>query len=122
LHADQEVVLVLNEEDEDVLTETVFVGFHIVLRVGDDSGLEDRGEILGGHLIQIGLCGEDGKKIEDVEEQLTVEWWELSDKFLIALDCGIQVKSASRWTLSFHLAHSLRLVSAEGLAKLIVKV
>jgi hypothetical protein len=53
LHANEEVILVLNEEDEHVLTETVFRNRHIVLWVGQHSRLEDGGKICSGHLVEV---------------------------------------------------------------------
>jgi hypothetical protein len=58
-HANEEVILVLDEEDEHVLTESVFHGCHIVLRVGDQPRLEYCCQVGGSHAVEIRLGCED---------------------------------------------------------------
>ena len=53
LHANQEVILVINEEYEDVLAQSVFLRCHIVLRMRQYAGLEDGSKIVRCHLVDI---------------------------------------------------------------------
>lgn len=65
--------MVLNQKDKHVLAELVVLGGHVVGRVREHSGLEDGGQVGGGHAVEVGLGGKDGQEVEDVEQQLSVE-------------------------------------------------
>jgi hypothetical protein len=52
-HTNKEAVLVLDQEDEHILGEAIFLRCHVVLRVREQSRLEDSCQIRGGHLVQI---------------------------------------------------------------------
>lgn len=60
-HTNQEVILVVNEEYEHVLAETVILWGHVMLRMRENTRLEDGGEIGRCHLVHIGFGGEDCK-------------------------------------------------------------
>jgi hypothetical protein len=66
LHTDQEVVLVIDEKYQYVLAKTVVLRRHIVLRMGQEPRLKDSSEIRRGHLVDICLCGENSKEIQDI--------------------------------------------------------
>ena len=61
-------------------------------RVGEHSGLEDGGQVGGGHAVEVGLGGKDGQEVENVEQQLSVERRELLDELLVGNDCSLPVK------------------------------
>ena len=90
--------------------------------VREDAGLEDGGKVLRVHAVDVGLGGKDGEQVEDVEQQLTVERWQLCDEVLVLGDGGAHVEAV----------HKLRPVGvdnkglldcmAEGLAEALIKV
>jgi hypothetical protein len=51
VHANEEVILVLNEKDDDALVKTVFLGCHGMVRVRKHAWLKDGSQVLGGHAI-----------------------------------------------------------------------
>jgi hypothetical protein len=77
LHPDQEVVLVVNQKNQHVLAQPVLGRRHVVVRVGEDAGLEDCGKIRGGHFVEVRLGGEDGEEIENVQQKLPIQGWHL---------------------------------------------
>lgn len=85
-HAEQKIVLVQDEEYEDVLGEAVVCRRHLMLRVGNQTRLEDGRQVRCWHQINVRFGGEDGKKIEDVEQQLAVERRQLADQLLVGFD------------------------------------
>ena len=86
LHANQEVVLVVNQEYKDILAQSVVLRRHIVLRVGQNSGLEDGSKVGRGHFVNIRFGSKDSEQVEDVEKQLAVERRQLLDTVLIDAD------------------------------------
>lgn len=84
MHTDEEMILVLNEENDDVLIQSVLLGRHGVGGVGEHAGLEDGCEILGRHPIQVRLGGKHGEQIKDVQQQLAVQGREFRDELLIS--------------------------------------
>jgi hypothetical protein len=75
LHADQEVILIVDQEDQDILAQAIVLGRHVVLRMGQYSGLKNSRQIGRGHFVDIGLCGEYSKQIKYIEKQLAIERW-----------------------------------------------
>lgn len=61
------MILVLDEESQNILTQLVIIGGHVVLRMGEQARLEDGGEIGRGHEVLVRLGGKDGQEIENVE-------------------------------------------------------
>ena len=66
VHAEEEVVLVLDEKDQDILAQFVLIGRHVMLGMGEHSGLENGGQVGRGHAVLIGLGGEDGQEIQNI--------------------------------------------------------
>jgi len=60
------VILIINEKDEDILTQTVVLRRHVVLGMRKEPWLENGSKIRSRHLIDIGLGGKDGKQVQDV--------------------------------------------------------
>jgi len=54
-HAYQEMILVLDQEYQDILTQAILGGCHIMLRVREHPRLENCSEILSSHAILVGL-------------------------------------------------------------------
>ena len=120
VHAKQEVILVFDQEDQDILTQLVLIGRHVMLGMGEHAGLEDGGEVGGGHAVLIGLGGKDGQEIENVEQQLLVERGQVANQLLVGGDGFGMV-------VGFGLgggddSAGLGLIDAQGLAKLLVRV
>ena len=111
LHTNQEVILVINEKDENILTQAVVLRGHVVLRMGQEPWLENGSKIRSRHLIDIGLGGEDGKQVQDVQEQLSVQRWQSLDLVLIYANGGIWVEASHRGLLSFTGSDSFGLVA-----------
>ena len=84
--------------------------------------MEDGGKVGCSHLVDIGFRGKHGKKIENVEEKLTVQWWKRGDELLIPLDGRVHVKFAFRWALTIKFAHCLFLMVANRVSESVVKV
>jgi hypothetical protein len=61
LHADEEVVLVLDQEDDDGLVEAVFLGSHGMGWVGEHARLENGSQVLRVHPILVRFGGKHGK-------------------------------------------------------------
>jgi hypothetical protein len=55
------MILILDQKDDDALVETVFLGGHRMLWMGEHARLEDGSEILSCHAILVGLRSEHGK-------------------------------------------------------------
>ena len=85
-HAQEEVVLVVDQEDQDVLGQLVCARSHLVARVRDQAGLEDGGKVFGIHPVQLRFGGKDGQQVQDVEQELAVERGQLGDEPLVDLD------------------------------------
>ena len=91
-----------------------------MLGMGEHAGLEDGGEVGGGHAVLIGLGGKDGQEIENVEQQLLVERGQVANQLLVGGDGFGMV-------VGFGLgggddSAGLGLIDAQGLAKLLVRV
>lgn len=120
VHAEEEVVLVLDEKDQDILAQFVLVGRHVMLGMGEHSGLEYGGQVGGGHAVLVGLGGEYGQEIQDIQEQLLVQGRQVPNQLLIGGN-GLGV------VVDFGLgggddALGLALIDAQWLAKLFVKI
>lgn len=61
------MILVLDEESQNVLTQFVVIGGHVVLRMGEQPWLEDGRKIGRGHEVLVRLGGKDSQEIENVE-------------------------------------------------------
>ena len=120
LHTNQEVVLVVNEKDENVLAKAIVLRRHVVLGMRQQSWLEDGSQIRRCHLIDISLCSENGKEIQNVEQQLPVQRGQSLDLVLVYAHGGVWVKAANRRGLSLAGPYSLCLVALEGVSKGIV--
>jgi hypothetical protein len=83
VHAKQEVILILDQKDQHVLAQLVFVRRHIMLGMGEQSGLEDGGQIARIHPILVGFGSEDRQEVENIQEQLLVQRGELSNELLV---------------------------------------
>ena len=57
-----------------------------MLGMREETGLEDGSKIGSGHFVQIGFGRKDGKEIENVQKQLTVERRQLGDEVLVDTD------------------------------------
>lgn len=120
IHAEQKVVLVLDEENENILTQLVLIGRHVMLGMGEHSRLEDGGQIGRSHAVLIGFGGKDGQKIEDVEQQLLVQRRQFPDQLLIGGNgFGVVEKFC---LVCRRRALDLALVRAQGLAELLIEV
>jgi hypothetical protein len=73
-HTDEEAVLVLDQEDEHILGEAVFLWCHVVLRVREQSRLEDSRQVRCGHLVQIRLAGKHCEEVQNIQQQLAIKW------------------------------------------------
>lgn len=120
VHAKQEVILVFDQEDQDILAQLVLVRRHVMLGMGEHAGLEDGGEIGRGHAILVGFGGKDGQEIENVEQQLLVEWGEVANQLLVGGDGFGMVVGFGLGGGDDSLG--LGLIDAQGLAKLLVNV
>jgi hypothetical protein len=121
-HADEEVILVFNQEDEHVLAEAILGWSHVVGGMRKDARLEDCGEIGRRHLVQVGLGSEYGKQVENVEQQLAVQGRELGDQLLVSFDGGINAEVANGRALAVHGSDCLRLVVSNWVPKAIVEL
>jgi hypothetical protein len=92
LHADKEVVLVFDQEYQNALIQLILFRCHCVVGVGKNAGLKNGGKVMRVHPVQVRLGGEDGEKVEDVEEQLSVERRQLRDEFLVFCDSCLFVE------------------------------
>lgn len=57
-----------------------------MLRMVKNSGLKNGCQIRCGHLVEVRLARKDCKKIQDIEQELAIEWRKLSDQALVSLD------------------------------------
>ena len=92
MHADEEMVLVLDQEYDDALIEAVLFRGHGVARVGEHAGLEDGGKVLWVHPVLVGLGGEDSEEVEDIEQELPIQGWKFGDELLVLFDSALHVE------------------------------
>lgn len=88
-----------------------------MLRMREDPGLKDGGEIRGGHFIHIGLCRKHGEQVEDIQQELAVERRQGLDLVLIYAHCGVRIESTNRWILPFNGANRFGLVVPQRLTE-----
>lgn len=86
------MILVFDEKDNDTLVETIFLGCHSVGRMRQHAWLENSSQVLRIHAVDVGLGGKDGKQIEDIKHQLTIEWRQLGNQLLISDDGGVHIE------------------------------
>jgi hypothetical protein len=122
MHTNQEMVLIFNQKDQDILTESIFGRSHIVLWVGKETWLKDGSKICRGHLVQIRLGREDSQKVEDVQEQLSIERWELSDEALVSANSLVWIERPGDGSLQVHWSHSLSLMVSQRIAESVIEV
>lgn len=115
-HSNQEIILVLNQENKDVLGKAIFSWCHVMLWVRQHARLEDSSQIAASHAILIGLGCKYCKKIENIQQQLSIEWRELSDKALVLKNDAIHI------LLRPWLATVVHRVLSKRLSKPVVKV
>jgi hypothetical protein len=120
-HTDEEAVLVLDQEDEHVLRESVFLRCHVVLWVRKQSRLEDGGQVRCSHLVQIRFAGKHRKQVQDIQQQLAVKWREFCNQRLEDPNSSIRLEVAYRRALCIHRTNGLRLVVLQGIAEALVK-
>ena len=120
VHTEQEVVLVFDKEDQNILTQFVFIGRHVMLGVGEHPRLEDGGQIRRSHAVLLGFGSKDSQEIEDVEQQLLVQRRQFPDQLLIGGN-GFGMVEEFRLVCR-RRALDLALVGAQGLAELLVEV
>jgi hypothetical protein len=120
-HPDQEMVLIFNQENQNILTETIFTWSHIVGRMREHARLKDCGQILRGHTIFVGFGSENCKQVEDVEKKLSIQGGQLGNQLLICLNCFADVKTI-RELRSLSISNSLHGVTFERLSKPVVEV
>lgn len=119
-HAEEKVVLILDQEDQDILTEFVFLRSHVMLRMRDGARLEDGRQIGRRHPVQVGLGGKHRQKIEDVEEELSVERGEFADQLLV---CRHRLRIVQLTRLGgLRIGLGLSLVGFEGFAEAVVEL
>jgi len=68
-----------------------------MLWMRQETWLENGCEVGCGHLVEIGLGGKDGEKVEDIEQELTVERWQLGNQALVGANGGRWVKGTLVW-------------------------
>jgi hypothetical protein len=122
VHADQERVLVLDEENQDILAEAVLGRGHVVLGMRQETGLEDGSKIGSCHLVEVRLAGKDCKEIENVEEQLAIQGRQLGDEALVDADSLDGVEVADVGGLHVHRADGLGLVVLKRVAEAFVEL
>lgn len=83
--------------------------------------LKDGCEVRCCHFVQVRLACEYSKKIQDVEQQLAIQWWKLSNETLIRPNGTLMIEFAFARTLCFDRTHGLRLVVSKRVSKLLVK-
>jgi len=79
--------------------------------MGQEPWLENGSKVRSCHLIDISLGGEDGKQVQDVQEQLSVQRWQSFDLVLIYANGGIGVEASHGGLLSFTGSDSFGLVA-----------
>jgi hypothetical protein len=120
-HTNEEAVLVLDQEDEHILGEAVFLRCHVVLRVREQSRLEDSCQIRGGHLVQIGLAGKHRKQVQDIQQQLAIKRRQFCDQGLEDPNSSVRLEVAYRRALCIHRTNCLRLVILQRVAEALVE-
>lgn len=120
-HSNEKAVLVLDQEDEHILREAVFLRCHVVLRVRKQSRLEDSRQVRCGHLIQIRLAGKHREKVQNIQQQLAVEWWEFCNQRLVDPDSSVRLEVAYRRALCIHRSDCLRLMVLQRVAEALVE-
>lgn len=67
-HTNKEAVLVLDQENQNILRESIFLRSHVVLWVRKQTRLEDGSQVRRSHLVQIGLARKDCQQIQNVQQ------------------------------------------------------
>jgi len=74
-----------DQENQDILTKSVFPGRHVVGWMRDYARLEDCRKIRRGHSIKVGFGSKDCQQVKNIEEELTVESWKIDNELLVGL-------------------------------------
>ena len=93
-----------------------------MLRMRKQPWLEDGSKVGRGHLVQIRLGSEDGQKIKNVQQQLSIEGWQFGNEVLISTNGLVRVKGSGHRTLKIHGPHSLSLMVPQWIAEEMVEV
>lgn len=93
-----------------------------MLRVAEDARLKYCGQILRGHLVQVGLARKHSQKIENIQQQLSVQRREFRDERLVGRDRRSLIKVSDAWTLCIQRPNSLRLVISDRVSKAVVEI
>jgi hypothetical protein len=120
-HTNKEAVLVLDQENQNILRESVFLGSHVVLWVRKQTRLEDGSQVRRGHLVQIRLARKNCQQIQNVQQQLTVKWRKFCNETLEDSNSSFLVEITNSWALCVHCANSLGLVVLQGIAEAFVE-
>ena len=99
-HAKHKMVLVVDEKLEHLDSELVLCRRLDVRRVGEHAGLEDDGEITRRHQVLVRLLRKDGKKVENIEQEILVGWRHARDEEAVGADGTLGVE----WLLGHHVA------------------
>lgn len=121
LHADQEVILIFDEENDDTLIQSVFFRCHGMVGMRQHSRLEDRSQVLGRHPVLVRFGSKDGQQVENVEEELAVKRRQLCDEVLV-LDNGLVLVEVILELWSLGVANGLFRGALEGLSEFFVEV
>jgi len=78
---------VIDEEDKDLLAQFVFLGVQVVVGMGYEAWLEDSRQVCRWHEIRGRVFCKDSEEVEDVEEELPVEFGQLTYQALIRSNC-----------------------------------
>jgi hypothetical protein len=100
------VVLVLDQEDDDTLVQTILFGRHGMMRMGQHAGLEDGRQVLRVHPIVVRLGSKNREQIENVQKQLSIQRGQLCDEVLVSGDGIIHVEILDELG-PFHVANGL---------------
>jgi hypothetical protein len=92
-----------------------------VLWMAQNTRLEDGRQICRGHLVQIGFAREDGQQVQNVQQELAIEWRQLSHELLVHCNRCLLIEMAHARTLRFYLTHGLRLVVPQWISKALVE-
>jgi hypothetical protein len=93
-HTDQEMILVVNEKYEYILTQAIVLRRHVMLGMRQYARLEDGSQIVSRHLVDISLGSKDGKQIQNIQKELAVEGRKALDQVLVYAHHGIRVETA----------------------------
>lgn len=84
--------MVLDEEYQNALVQAVLFGGHGVHGMREHAWLKDGRQILRVHTVFVGLGCENGQKIKNVEQQLSVQGGQFLDELLVLDDSAINVE------------------------------